>query len=88
MSPELETLDQLQAYDLLLSVVIQIYDSEERFRVGIHGLLTGGDVRLLNAEGAEIPSWRWRELFVEGQVMNLLDELSLSLTDRGAAKKL
>jgi len=31
-----------------------------------------------------VPSWRWRELFVDGTVMNDLGTLNLKITEKGA----
>ena len=86
MSPELETLDQLLGGQLALSIIRNVYPDDEAFRQGVHGLLNTGDVRLLTSDGSEVPAWRWRELFVEGAVMEQLDLLSLDITGDGAKK--
>ena len=46
-SPEMETLDQLIGADFTLSVIRDFYPSDIPFLKGVHGLLSGGDVRLL-----------------------------------------
>lgn len=86
MSPELETLDQLLGGVLSLDIILRLYPDTEAFQRGVHGLLSGGDVRLLTDEGVEVPPWRWRELFIEGGVMQALDHLMLDLTDQGARR--
>jgi hypothetical protein len=84
MSPELETLDQLQAGDLPLAIVRKVYPDTETFSRGILGLLSSGDVSLFTTDDMEVPRWRWRELFVDGAVMSELDRLKLAITDQGA----
>lgn len=80
MSPELDTLDQLQARPLPLGIIIQIYENEERFRESVLALLRAGDVRLESKDGTDIAPWRWRELFLEGKVMIALNDFVLRLT--------
>ena len=46
MSPELETLDQLLSGDLPLSVVRIVYPDDERFILGVLGLLSDGEIQL------------------------------------------
>ena len=85
-TPELETLDQLQGGDLPLTVIRSVYPSDERFKQGVFGLLSCGDVCLLEADLTSVPAWRWRELFVEGTVMNELENMRLSITAQGALR--
>jgi hypothetical protein len=82
MSLELETLDQISEGGLPLQVVRDFYPDDKTFTAAIHALLRNGDVRLLS-EGAEVPRWRWRELFDEGCVTNEMPLLRLELTDQG-----
>ena len=85
MSPELETLDQLLSGPLSLAIIRRIFPDSDAFMRGILGLLTSGDVRLLEKERQdEVPSWRWRKLFVEGSVIDKWDDLKLNITDQGA----
>ncbi len=86
MSPELETLDQLFGGDLPLSVVRGFYPDDGSFMQGIHGLLKSGDVRLATQEGVEVPSWQWRELFVDGTVLQAMPTLRIDLTQHGARR--
>jgi hypothetical protein len=86
MSPELETLDQLLCGALSLGIILRLYPDASAFQRGVHGLLSVGDVRLLAGDGIEVPAWRWRELFIEGGVMNTLDQLMLDITDQGARR--
>jgi hypothetical protein len=85
MAPELETLDQLLGGDLSLAVVRQLYPDDETFRRGVLGLFTCGDVRLfmMNHTEMPIPEWRWRELFVDGEITNEISSMKLSITKQG-----
>jgi len=83
MGPELETLDQLQGGEQPLRVIRRIYADDQSFAKSIHALLLGGDVRLL--AGDEVPSWRWRELFIDG-VWKHQQDLMLDLTPAGAKR--
>lgn len=83
MSPELETLDQLLGGALPLAVIRDVYADEDAFRLGVLGLLTSGDVCLLTVDHNDVPSWRWRELFVDGTVMKELGGMSLRITAQG-----
>jgi hypothetical protein len=85
-SPERETLDQLLGGDLPLSVVRRVYDADDPFTRGILRLLQGEDVRLLDASGADVPRWRWRELLERGEVLASLPQYVLRNTPAGAAK--
>jgi hypothetical protein len=85
-SPELETLDQLLGRDLPLSVARLLYPDDAGFVRGIHSLLSGGDVRLVADDGAEIPQWRWRSLFVDGAVFPEGDRLRLQITQQGSTR--
>ena len=84
MSPEIETLDQLICGCMTLQIIRRVYPDDNAFAVGIHGLLRNGDVRLLS-EGAEVPQWRWRELFEDGGWREL-SRLELTLTEQGARR--
>ena len=86
MSAELETLDQLAGGDLRLSIIRGLYPDDSAFTLGVLGLLSCGDVRLLTADAIEVPAWRWRELFAEGSVLKELDRYLLTVTDQGAKK--
>ena len=86
MSPELETLDQLLGGVLPLVVIRNFYPDENAFLHGVLGLLTSGDVCLLTIEHTDVPSWRWRELFVEGNVMKEMANMHLKITDQGARR--
>src|SRR5258708_4665160 len=84
MSAELETLDQLLGGVLSLAVIRNLYPDGESFRQGVFGLLSSGDACLLMVDQTIVPSWRWRELFVAGTVMNDLGNLNLKITEQGA----
>jgi hypothetical protein len=86
MSPELETLDQLQSGELSLAVVRNLYPGPDAFTRGVFGLLSSGGVCLVMIDQTEVPSWPWRELFVDGAVMKQLGNLKLRITAQGARR--
>ena len=55
LSPELETLDQLQGGDLSLELVAKLFPSFDDFRRGVQGMLSSGDVVLTAQDGSEVP---------------------------------
>ena len=80
MSPELETLDQLQGGDMPLAVIRHVYPDAARFARGLGGLLATGEVRLVAADGTAVPAWRWREVLAADP----LPDVAVSLTPAGA----
>ena len=84
--PELETLDQLLGGDMKLDVIRKVWPDDERFLVGIKALVSSGDVLLLASGAAEVPKWRWRQLFDERSVLAELSSLSLRVTNQGSAR--
>jgi len=68
-SPELETLDQLQAGDLPVAIVRRLFDDDNRFARGVEAMRCDGQIQLLTAEGHAVPKWQWREFLntVAGQ---------------------
>jgi len=52
----------------------------------VFGLLTSGDVCLLTIDHIDVPSWRWRELFIDGNAMKELENMSLKITAQGARR--
>jgi hypothetical protein len=84
-APELETLDQLLGGDMPLTVVAKLYSSPEAFQTGIKGLLSCGDVLLLDTEGNAVPAWRWREVFDLSSAENL-GQFRLHVTPQGAKR--
>lgn len=85
-SSEMETLDQLLGGDMSLSIIRQFYDSDQSFTRGTLRLLESGDVRLFDQTHMEVPQWRWRGLFEEGEVLVVLQSFTLRVTEAGAAK--
>ena len=85
-SPEMETLDQLLGGEMRLSIIRQVYDSDDAFMQGTLRLLQGGDVKLGDRMRAEVPRWRWRPLFEQSEVLSALESFTLSVTTIGAAK--
>ena len=86
LSPEMETLDQLLGGEMRLNIVRRLYDSDQSFTRGILSLLQAGDVRLLDDAHAEVPNWRRRALFDDGEVLSALHSFTLEVTAAGAAK--
>lgn len=88
MTPELETLDQLDGSPMpLLLIQRAVYPSVTACAKGVRGLLSAGDVRLTDGDGTEVPQWRWRELFAPGVDAAIQwTGLTLSLTEQGARK--
>jgi hypothetical protein len=83
-SPELETLDQLLGGDMPLAVVRKLFPTADSFVRGVTGLLSGGDVRLVDCDGQELPRWRWREVLDETSAIST--GVRLGLTEQGARK--
>jgi hypothetical protein len=84
-SSESETLDQLLGGCMPLTLIRELYPDDAAFRRGILGLLRCGDVRLLSTDQAEVPQWRWRELF-KGSMVPTLATFILDITDQGAER--
>lgn len=85
-SSEMETLDQLLGGEKDLSIIRQLFSSDESFTQGVLALLRNGDVRLLEPSGAHVAQWRWRLLLEEGEVLTALSSFALDITPTGAAK--
>ena len=85
-SPEMETLDQLVGGEMRLSIIRQVYDSDAAFMRGTLGLLQTGDVKLFDQSHTEVPRWRWRALFEQGEVLAALESFILDVTEAGVAK--
>ena len=84
MSPELETLDQLQGGDMKLSIIRMIFPDHSRFVRGISAMLGVGEIRLRTADGKDVPRGKWSEVLAQGA-----DEqaaIVLSITDAGARR--
>ena len=81
VSAELDVLDQLQGGDLPLAVIRQVFPDDAAFIRGIFGLLAAGDVRLLRRSEL-VAHWEWWNILSGGD----LDDLTLSLTEQGAAR--
>ena len=86
MSPELETLDQLLCGELSLVIISKLYSDTDRFLRGVHGLLSEGHVCLFTSAGVEVPAWRWRQLFLEGTVVDEIESFRLEITEHGARR--
>ena len=86
MSPELETLDQLQGGDLSLELVAKLFSSLDDFRRGVQGLLSSGDVVLIAHDGSEVAKRHWQELFRQHAVAGSIAQLRLRLTPQGVQR--
>jgi len=86
LSPELETLDQLQGGDLSLELVAKLFPSFDDFRRGVQGMLSSGEVVLTAQDGSEVPKWRWEELFRQQAVFGWMAQLRLRLTPQGGQR--
>jgi hypothetical protein len=87
MSAELVILDELLTDDLPLSIVRRwFFDDDGRFRRAIAAMLDAGELRLLTAEGADIPRWQWREVLGNSVDAELWQKTHLSITALGAQK--
>ena len=82
VSPELETLDQLQGGDLPLVVVRDFFSDHDSFARGVAGLLAGGDVKLIH-HGSEARSCEWTSLLSS---VGQKDGPVLALTAQGAKR--
>lgn len=85
-SPELEPLDQLLGGEMRLCIIRQIYNSDDAFAQGTLRLLQCGDVKLFDQTHIEVPKWRWRPLFEQGEVLSSVESFMLDVTETGAAK--
>jgi len=86
MSPEVEVLDQLLAYDLPLNVIAALFPDQDHCRRAIGVMLLDGQVRILDKEGVEIPDWRYRELARQPEFWASGTRYKMSLTDFGAKR--
>ena len=86
MSPELETLDQLQGGELSLLSVRQLFPGDSAFLQGVAGLLADGDIQLVAEDGTKIPQWSWRDVFEISRVSKELGRLRVCITDQGTRR--
>jgi len=80
MAPEVETLDQLLAGPLLLTIIRTLYPDNARFVRGVFGLLESGDTVLRSETGAVLSKWQW-QMALGGDAAEVF---TLELTHRGA----
>jgi hypothetical protein len=81
MSLELETLDQLCGGDLPIAVVRGLFADSDRFVHAIMAMLSAGEIRLVDADDAVVPRWRWRDILCASAT-----DVRLSITDTGARR--
>ena len=83
---ELETLDQLLGGDQRLTIIARLYSTPDAFHKGVRGLLSCGDVLLLDGDGNTVPEWRRREIFAPGAQTEQLEQFRLRVTPQGAKR--
>jgi len=83
MSPELDTLDQLCGDDMPVTVIRQLFDSDDHFRRAILAMLHEREVLLLGPDGFEVPHWERRPLLSDAT--RWVDH-RLSITASGARR--
>ena len=86
MSPEVEVLDQLLGYALPLNVIAGLFPDQDHCRRAVRAMLLDGQVRILDAEGAEISDWRYRELECRPEFWASGTPYKMSLTDLGVKR--
>jgi hypothetical protein len=55
-------LDQLLGGDLPLPVIRGVFADGDRFAFALTAMLDTGEIRLVEADGSDVPKWRWREV--------------------------
>jgi hypothetical protein len=86
VSPELESLDQLLGGDTSLATIRGIFADDQALQRAVYALLKAGEVRLVTRDQVTVPSWRWRELFVDGNITHELLAFRLQITVQGASR--
>jgi hypothetical protein len=86
MSPELEVLDQLVGGDLSLAVIAGLFADQEHCRRAIDAMVTSGEVHVLDAGGAVLPAWRYRELQYAQDTWSKATPYRLAITEMGAKR--
>jgi len=61
-APELQVLDALSGDSMSLKLIVQLFADDERAKYALGAMLHGGEIRLIDSEGAEVPMWKWREI--------------------------
>ena len=86
MSPELETLDQLQGGDLSLDVIRGLYPDDARFKRAMTAMLVAGELRLLDSEGRNVSLRELAEILDQPSAHRPVQTCRFSITDLGAAR--
>ena len=86
MSLELEVLDQLEGSDLPLAVVAALFPDESHARRALLAMLRAGDVKLLDANGADVSAGGLRELERQPAPWRTVAHYRLALTEAGARR--
>ncbi len=61
-APELEMLDQLAGGPLSLPIIVELFKDKDRAASAIGKMLQGGELKLLDPDGLDVPLWKWREI--------------------------
>jgi hypothetical protein len=72
--------------DLSLTIIAKLFSTPEAFHKGVHGLLSCGDVVLLDADGNALPEWRWKQVFALSSEAAPLGHFRLRVTPQGAKR--
>ena len=64
----------------------EIFGDDARFMKGITAMLKTGEVRLLAADGTELPQWRWRETLEAATGETEQITARLAITEQGARR--
>ena len=84
-SSELETLDQLLGGDLVLTVVRSFYESDDKFKAGVRGLVRDRCAILIH-DGCSVPEWKVAEILRQPITPEILSQYALSITDSGVSR--
>ena len=80
MSPELETLDQLQGGDMPVALVRRLYPSEGEYLKAVLAMIVAGEIRLA-VDGADVPHWQRFEI-----LRNPPPGTLLAITEKGCRR--
>jgi hypothetical protein len=86
MTPEIEVLDQLLGGDLPLNVIDSLFSERSRCQRAIFEMLRSGEVTLLDPEGNNVPTWRYRDLQEQPDFWIKGTRYRIAITDKGARR--
>jgi hypothetical protein len=85
MSPELETLDQLQGSDMPVKTIRSLFPTDDKFLHSIKAMLASGEIQLLE-NGVSIPQWRFQDCLAAALSPENTNSITLSITKNGAKR--